>query len=384
MKERTIARILGFFLLISAVMAFVALTSVRNIGRSEASSDWVNHTHAVILEVDGVISALHAGEADTLAFVVTGDARSRAASRDAFENMSEHLEVAKALTRLEPDQHELVVSLESLVDQRADSDKDVLATQQGGKTDAVRAQLTADASLDTAREIQRLADKLTDDEMALLADRDRVSYLQAQTTRWTVWSGLALDVLLLGGVAWLIADDIKARRRAAAVLRDANEQLEAKVSERTAELAATNQRLVAENLERRWGNQALEHQLRYNQLIINSINDLVFVLTKAMNISRINPAVVQLTGWEQRDLINKPFSSVAKLVDGRHGADAPMVDPMAQALIDGHDLHDQSAVVEDKRGGKTLVSLALFPLGDRDKVVGGIVILRKVQAAAPI
>ena len=58
--------------------------------------------------------------------------------------------------------------------------------------------------------------------------------------------------------------------------------------DRTAELASTNATLSTENLERQWANQALEHQLRYNHLIVDSINDLVFVLTKALNISRVN------------------------------------------------------------------------------------------------
>jgi hypothetical protein len=43
--------------------------------------------------------------------------------------------------------------------------------------------------------------------------------------------------------------------------------------------------------ERRWASRALEHQLRYNQLIIDSIGELVFVLTKVLKISRVNPIV---------------------------------------------------------------------------------------------
>jgi PAS domain S-box-containing protein len=379
MRDSTIGRILGFFLLISAVMVFVAIYAARNISRSEASSDWVNHTHAVVLEVGGVLSALHAGDAEALSFVVNGDARDKAASREAFATMAEHLEVAKALTRLEPPQHDQVLRLETLANQRAEFAQQVITAQQQAKPQAVRDLLAADAGADALGEIQRVADKLNDDEMELLAERDRASYLQAQQTRWTVWSGLALDVLLLGGVAWLIGDDIKARRLAASALREANEQLDAKVRERTAELASANARLTTENLERRWANQALEHQLRHNLLIINSINDPVFVVTKAMNISRINSAVLRYTGWEQQDLINKPLSFIARLGDASGGAEAPLIDPVAHALNGGYDLQDQPATVQDKRGNKTPVRLALFPLRDRDKVVGGVVILRTIE-----
>jgi len=112
-------------------------------------------------------------------------------------------------------------------------------------------------------------------------------------------------------------------------------------------------------------------------LIINSINDLVLVITKATNISRVNPAVVRLTGHETHELIHVPFSSFAR-VSGE--GTAAMLDPIAQAMNDGHDLRDQSAVIVDKLGREIHVRMALFPLRDRDKVVGGVVILQVVPS----
>jgi len=371
--DRTIWRIQACFLLISAVVIAVAVASIRNINRSMASSDWVNHTHAVMLEVDGVFSSLQAGNGASMAFVATGDARNQGSARAAFADMAEHLEVAKALTRQEPPQHELVLRVEALANRRAEFDRSLLGSQPG----AARSLLSADAGGDAMGEIQRAVEKLTEQEMALLADRDRTSFLQAQTIRWTVWSGVALDVLLLGGAGWLVSDALAARRRAAAVLEEANRLLETKVRERTAELMASNENLTTENLERRWVNQALEHQLRYDQLIISSITDLVLVVTKALNISRMNPAVVRLTGREPQELVHRPLAALARL------AEQPLVDPLAQALVDGQDLREQAAWLEDKRGRKIPVRLSLFPLRDRDKVVGGVVILRIMPQDAP-
>lgn len=379
MKDKTIRRILGFFAVISAVLVVIAVVSVRNIKRSMTSSDWVNHTHATILEINGVLSSLRVGDAAVLTYVVTGDPQNRVASREAFSDVAEHLELAKALTRDEPAQHEELVRLETLVDERVEFSRDLLAARQSDKPDAVRTLLATDAGAEALGKIQRGVEDLTNEEMSLLDDRDRTSYVQAQTTRWTVWAGVAVDVILLGGVAWLISDDIAARRRAAAVLQEANDVLEARVRERTAALTSANERLTAENLERSWLNESQEHQLRYNQLIINSISDLVFVLTKAMNISRINPAVVRLTGFEAQDLVNKPFSSVARLADGDRAAGAALFDPIARALAEGRDLRDQPALVEDKNGRITPVRLMLFPLRDRDKVVGGVAILHLGQ-----
>jgi len=382
-RDKTVGRMLGVFLLISAVVIAVAVTSVRNINRSVASSDWVNHTHAVMLEVNSVFSSLQAANVAALTFVATGDGRTQAAGREAFSDLAEHLEVAKALTRQEPLQHEQIVHLEALANRRADFDRGVLGRPPPERPEAARALAAPDASAEAMDEIQRAVAKLTDQEMALLAERDRASFLQAQTTRWTVWSGVALDILLLGGAAWLIRDDIAARRLAAATLEEANNQLETKVRERTAELAAANEGLTTENLERRWVNQALEHQLRYDQLIISSISDMVLVVTKALNISRINPAVVRLTGREAQELIHRPVSAIARLTERAGGAEALLLDPLAQALAEGHDLREQAAMLEDKLGRKIPVRLALFPLRDRDKVVGGVVILQVIPQVPP-
>jgi CHASE3 domain sensor protein len=381
-NDPTIRRVLVFFLLIAAVLIVIAVQTARNLSRSVASSDWVNHTHAVILEVEALRASLYVGDGAVHTYVLTGDTRDRAASSEAIADVAEQGEIAQALTRNEPAQYERILQLESLVTQRVEFYQAVLAARQAGDIEKVRTLLAADAGRAALRDIQRKIELLKNEELALLTERDTVSYIQAQTTRWTVWAGVALDVLLLGGVAWLIRDGLAARRRAAAAMQEDNVRLEARVQERTAELAAANARLSTENLERQWANQALEHQLHYNQLIVDSIDDLVFVLTKALNISRVNPAVVHLTGLEPSALINRPLARVVRLVAAPPGAAAPLLDPIAQALKDGHDLRDQPAIVEDQRGRQIPVRFTLFPLRDRDKVVGGIVTLQIVPPGA--
>lgn len=159
-----------------------------------------------------------------------------------------------------------------------------------------------------------------------------------------------------------------------------NRLLEKSVQERTAEIAAANVKLQAENLERRWANQALTHQRRYDQLIINSIADLVFVLTKAQNISRVNPAVLRFTGRTLTELIDRPLSEIVRLDGTDAEGSSRTVDPLALALNDGRDLRDLAATIEDNKGRRLAVRFTMFPLRDGDKVVGGIVILRDAPA----
>ena len=213
----------------------------------------------------------------------------------------------------------------------------------------------------------------------MLSERDRASFVQAEVARWSVLAGVVLDFLLLCGAAWLIRDDLAARRQAARLLKQTNAELEDKVRLRTAEISAVNAQLVAQNLEERWGKQALEHQNRYNLLIIDSIADAVFVVTKLMNISRMNPAAVHLTGFEPVKLVDKPLSRVVQL----SGSDITQAtyDPLARALADGHELRERHAVITAGNGLILPVLVSLFPLRDRDKVVGGVVVIKSPSSS---
>jgi PAS domain S-box-containing protein len=372
--DRTFRLVLAFFVVIAAVLLGVVIVAVRNINGSERASDWVNHTHAVILEVDAALASVHVGDGALRTFAMTGDTHDQAAAREAFNDLNEHLAIAKALTRDEPAQREKIIQLEALATKRADLARAVFDTWPTDRAQAVRLLLGPDADFATMSEIRRVVDKLKAEQMALLAERDTAAFLQAQTTRWTVWSGVVLDSLLLAGVVWLIRNHLAARRRATEALEAANAQLEAKVQARTAELSASNQQLAAENLERRWAQQAAEHQLRYQLLIVNAINDPVFVITKALNISRVNPAVVHLTGAEPSALINQPLASIVRL------AEDEVPDPLALALREGRDLRNQTATLLDHHGRQTWVRLTLFPVRDRDKVVGGVVVLTLIPS----
>ncbi|HYD84549.1 MAG TPA: CHASE3 domain-containing protein [Opitutus sp.] len=375
MKDKTLRRVFVFFVVIFALVALVAAYAVRSLNRAVASNDWVNHTHAIIAEIDGAFSTLRLGEGAGRAHVFTGAPRDLAAARSAFDVMEEHFEIAKALTRNDAATHERVLRLETLSRARRDLAEQVAEARAADLTENVQALLAADAAVDAIGEIGRAVDTLKETQMALLAARDRASYRQVQTTRWIVSTGVALNLVLFGGVAWLIRDDLAARTRLAATLQEANARLETKVRERTSELAAINGRLVAENLERRWSTQAIEHQLRYNQAIVDAVGDLVFVMTKALNITRLNPAVVHATGWEPQELLGQPIEKIFRWSSGaRDGAEANA--PMTQALREGRDLKNEWAELSDRRGGNIAARATLFPLRDRDKVVGGILILQ--------
>ena len=133
--------------------------------------------------------------------------------------------------------------------------------------------------------------------------------------------------------------------------------------------------LKMQHQERRWAALGIEHQLRYNNLIIDSIGELVFVLTKALNITRINPAVTHTVGYTESDAIRLPLR---KLVTLTEAGDTGGMDRLLEAAKADRSLHNVAATITAKDGTVLPMRLTLVPIRDGKRVVGAVVTLRGV------
>lgn len=382
MKDHILRRVYGLFLVIFVILAVIAAYALRSLNRTSASADQVNHAHAVIFEAEKTLSRLASAQGALRSFVLTGGARERAEARDAYTLVDEHLETLKALTRSEPDVQSLVEEIETLVRVRIAVGARIEAARVASEMGVVARLLEEDAGGMALAELGRRVDQLVDRQSVLINERDSMAFVQAETTRWVVGTGVAVNFVLFGVVAWIIRDDLNARRKLADALQTSNDRLEIKVGERTAELASTNTKLLAENLERRWANQALEHQLRYNQLIVDSVHDLVFVITRALKITRVNPATLRLSGREPVELLGRPLGSALRWNETQPIDPASAFDPLVVSLRDGHELRAKLAELLTNDGRVIPVVLTCVPLRDRDRVVGGVITLQSAPATS--
>jgi len=212
---------------------------------------------------------------------------------------------------------------------------------------------------------------------------DEAEFLKSQTRyrRITAVFIVSLLAVLSGIVIWVVhtalrplaalagaADEIAKKNLDCAVPEPARPD---EVGRLTAAFRNMRDALRHQSLERRWAAQAVEHQNRYNQLIIDSIREQVFVLTKALNISRVNPAVLQATGLAEADLVKAPFARQVRLAEG---GDIAAV--LGTALKENRPLRDLAATLRGKNGTEQPAWLSLVPLCDGGRVVGGVVTLR--------
>ncbi|MGA2556070.1 MAG: CHASE3 domain-containing protein [Verrucomicrobiota bacterium] len=369
MKENIEKQVIGLFFSMLVILVGVAWLAVNSIQQSKDTSDWVNHTHEVILDADAATSSLHAGDASMYAFVLTGDRRDQENYRRAYGEMVIWLNAARDATRSDA-YHKDFLALTNLIGQHINSTRRIVQAREQSGEAAARQLLQDTPDGSSTADIDRLVSLIKAHEENLLRQRDNEAWKQALNTTHVIEAGVVVNFALLLFASFLIRDDLKARRIAATAMAEANAQLEAKVQERTAELVKSNQFLKKENLERRWSYQALDHQFRYNQLIVNAISEMVFVVSKALNISRVNPSVTHVTQWEAQDLISQSIDRVLQIP-----ADGP-ANPIISALNEGRELQERPAVVLTKAGATIPVRFNLVPLRDENKVVGGVVTVR--------
>lgn len=380
MKEKIEQRVIGLFVLMVAILVFVSISAVSTIESARRSSDWVNKTHSFMIEVNQVLASLHEGDSAMRAYLLTGDVRDQAAYRAAYgaQHMLYHLANAEAMTRKGEEQelqHTRIIELQNLISNRINFVRSVVLARNEHGLDAARQLMSSHPDVEDMDKIDFLVQSIIDEENSLLKTRDQDYRAKAQGTKIAVYTGAGVNLILLLFIIWLMRDDLAARRLAAIVLQEANATLETKVMERTAELQKSNETLKKENLERRWSNQALDHQLRYSALIINSINELVFVISRALNISRINPAVSHHTHFEPQDLIAQPLDRVLKLqAEGSSGSGPE--NPISFAMRQGREIQDRNGVILSKSGQGLPVRYSMFPLRDQDKVVGAVITVR--------
>jgi PAS domain S-box-containing protein len=380
MKENIEKRVIGLFFLMLVILVGVAIAAVNNIENSRKKSDWVMHTQAVLKEASDIPGLLHAGDAAMRSYLLTGDPRDQADYQTAYKAMVLELETAKALTRTdraEQAQQNEFLKLEKLIGQHLVVTKALVQARQQGGVEGARQAALAHPGEDATGDIDRLVANLKELENGLLSKRDREAKQQALDTTHLIQAGVVVNFALLLFASVLIRSDLKSRRIAATAMAEANAQLEAKVQERTADLVKSNQSLKKENLERRWSYQALDHQFRYNQLIVNAISEMVFVVSKVLNVSRVNPSVTHVTQWEAQDLISQSIERVLQVP-----ADGP-ANAIISALNEGRELQERPAVVLTKSGASLPVRFNLVPLRDDNKVVGGVVTVRPWLGAPP-
>ncbi|MEZ5612548.1 MAG: diguanylate cyclase [Rhodocyclaceae bacterium] len=292
--------ILTGFAIAALLSLLIALAALYSLVRLEGDLGRVVETNELIVTLQTVQSLASDAEAASRGYAITGDQIFLVSYVRATSLITGQLESLRGLTSTDARQAEHGQKLTTLIGQRLEVAKLLVDTRTSEGFEAARAIVESGSG-------RRLQDAIreTVSEMRATA-RGLYQHRAAQTGRTTlitkliVGLGLVFALLTAFAARTLVKNDYAGSRRAHDELNEANRQLDARVTERTAELTAALQRL------------------QLTDAAFHGTQDGIVITDADGWILTVNPAFSKISEYAETELV------------GRH------INMMQSALHDGH------------------------------------------------
>ena len=224
MKWTVEKKIVAGFGLLLAILLVVGLVSYRNTRKLIRDGNLVAHSHEVLDELGGTLSALKDAETGQRGFVITGDEEYLRPYAAALPAMGRHLMRLKELTAGDEGQRRSLAELEGKIADRLALISDSIHLRRASGFAAAEQLISTGRGKRMMDDIRALAAEMSARENARLERRRAESDQSARNTTITL---TILGALLLGFLPagfLVIRRDFKKRRRAEEALRESEER----------------------------------------------------------------------------------------------------------------------------------------------------------------
>jgi signal transduction histidine kinase len=246
---------------VGLVLAFAladAVVSYRMALRLIENERWVTHTHEVLNELEGTLSALKDVETGQRGYIITGDESYLAPYKTGVVEVQQHLDSLRFLTADNARQQRRIATLEPLIASRLAQLRKGLEAFRAAGPEAARATILTGKGQQSMDAVRWTVAQMMNEETALLRRRSQTSRESGRTVLWTISLANLLLIGLILLAAYLTQRDLQRRRQAERALLAARDELEIRVQERTAELATANEHLRRSTLELERSNRELQ------------------------------------------------------------------------------------------------------------------------------
>src|SRR5437588_5297894 len=249
----------------------------------------LEHTHEVLSSLELLLAAATDSETAERGYVITGDESYLEPYREAgavIDGQTRRLRELTADNRAEQQRLDSVAALmtERLAILRAGIE---LRKDQGFA--AVQGEILTGKGKQLHDRIRRLTGQMEDTETSLLKQREQLTRRSSTVAQLVIIGGGLLACGLVALALWAIHRDFAGRTRAERALRDARDQLELRVRQRTAELALTNERTRA---------------------IVDTALDGIVTMDHEGKITEFNPAAERIFGYSRSEVIGRALAQV--------------------------------------------------------------------------
>lgn len=231
------------FLIANAVISFRATdTLIRN-------NQKVAQTLEIIKDVEASFSIVKDAETGQRGYLLTGNREFLRPYETAMGQIDRRISELRKLVADDPEQLSRIEPLSEAIMKRLGTLAENITVFEQGGPEALRARGLLRRGETEMNAIRSAVAEIVAVEEAHLAERIAESDRSRRSAIFTFLVANTLVIALLGLVYFLVVRDLEERRRSQAQLKEANELLETRVRERTAELAETNTELERSNRE---------------------------------------------------------------------------------------------------------------------------------------
>ena len=344
----------GFFLALIC-LAVVGVVSYLSVVRLNEDAARVEHTHEVLGSLELLLAAATDSETAERGYVITADEGYLDPYRQAaavVEGETRHLRELTADNRSQQQRLDAVAAL--VADRLANLRAVVELRKTDGFAAAQREILTGKGKQFHDR-IRQLIAQMEDNETSLLKEREQRTARSSSIARAVIIGGGLLGCGIVALALLVVRRDFAGRVRAERALREANDRLELRVRQRTAQLEKAGEadaRLAA---------------------IIASSDDAIASKDLQGIITSWNPGAERLFGYSAQEAVGEPM---AMLIPAERSGEGPA---LLAGIARGETTDHFETVRIAKDGRKIDVSVTISPIRDREgRIIGASKIARDI------
>ncbi|MDB6091820.1 MAG: hybrid sensor histidine kinase/response regulator, partial [Gammaproteobacteria bacterium] len=284
--ERKVRFGFAFALTCLGVVGVVSFLSVVRLNQNAAS---VDRTHEVLSGLELLLAAATDSETAERGYVITGDERYLEPYRQSAAVVESQAGRLRELTAENGPQQQRLEAVVSIVADRLANLRAVLELRKNQGFAAAQNEILSGKGKRFHDRIRRLVDEMKGVETSLLEQRKRLARRSSTIAEAVIIAGGLLACGLVGLALFAIRRDFAGRTRAEQALRDAKDQLEARVQQRTEQLALSHEHLHA---------------------IFDTALDGILTMDHDGRLTEFNSAAEGIFGYRRSEVIGRPLAEV--------------------------------------------------------------------------
>lgn len=329
-------------------LGLVGVGSYLSVVRLHRNTAWVEHTHAVLNRLELLLASTTDSETAVRGYVITGNEGYLQPYGQGAQRVDAEERELRRLTADNPAQQRRLDAMTALAADRLAELRLVIQLRRDQGFDAAKNEILTGKGKRFHYQIRGLIDQMEGAESDSLAQRER-SAVRSSIVAQAVIVGGGLVALGIVGLALLaIRRDFGGRARVERALREAKDELEARVEQRTIQLAR-------------------------HAAIIEFSDDAIVSKDLEGIITSWNPGAEKLFGYSAEEALGKP---IAMLIPAERSAEEPAI----LARIARGEMTDHFETVRVRKDGRKIdVSVTISPIRDsQGRIVGASKIARDI------